>query len=109
VTRTATLAVTAPAAPAIAALAIAPAIVTSGAYAEGTVTLARPAPAGGALVRLASSSRPLGRVPASVRVPAGATSAVFPVVTRAGKSGEMTIFARYAQATALASLTVARR
>jgi hypothetical protein len=109
VTRTVTLTVIAPAASSIAALAIAPAVVASGAYAEGTVTLARPAPAGGALVRLASSSRPLGRVPARVRVPAGATSAVFPVLTRAGKSGEMTIFAKYAEATAVATLTIRQR
>ena len=47
----------------------------------GTVTLSSSAPAGGAIVALSSSSAPPATVPASVTVPAGATTATFAVAT----------------------------
>src|SRR5207244_8246520 len=47
----------------------------------GTVTLSGPAPAGGTVVSLSSSSPGLASVPSSVTIPAGATSASFTVNT----------------------------
>jgi hypothetical protein len=52
-----------------------------GIAATGTVVLNGVAPAGGAVVRLASSAPALVSVPSTVTVPAGATSASFPVTT----------------------------
>lgn len=57
-----------------------PATVAGGAAATVTVTLSAPAPAGGATVQLTSSD-PTVRVPATVVVPGGATSAAFEVAT----------------------------
>lgn len=50
---------------------------------QGTVTLSAPAPAGGTLVTLSSNNTSAAIVPASVRIPAGATSKVFRVTTKA--------------------------
>jgi LmbE family N-acetylglucosaminyl deacetylase len=66
--------------PGIAALSLSTASVTGGATAAGTVTLDGPAPAGGTQVAL-SSTDGAAQVPASVTVPAGATSASFVVTT----------------------------
>src|SRR5262249_46258999 len=49
--------------------------------AQGTVTLTSGAPAGGAVVTLASANPAVAAVPASVTVAAGATSATFSVTT----------------------------
>jgi hypothetical protein len=70
--------------PDVASVTFAPATVTSGQLAAGTVTLTGAAPAGGAVVQLASSWDPFGQtaeVPATVLVPEGATSARFDVPT----------------------------
>ena len=75
-TQTASLAVAPPLS--LTALGVAPGNVTGGTNATGTVTLSGPAPAGGALVTL-SSNNAAASVPASVLVPAGATSASFDV------------------------------
>lgn len=56
--------------------------VEGGQSATGTVTLTIPAPAGGATVLLASSNTRAAEVPTRVVVPAGATTATFPVTTR---------------------------
>jgi hypothetical protein len=64
------------------AVSIAPPLVNAGTAATGTVTLDHPAPAAGVTVTLASSSAAVV-VPASVMVPAGATSATFNVTTAA--------------------------
>jgi probable HAF family extracellular repeat protein len=58
-----------------------PNAVDGGSNTTGTVTLTQPAPAGGAVVSLNSSNSPVATVPASVTVPAGATSANFIVTT----------------------------
>ena len=107
-TRTATLTVTPPSAPAsLQAVSISPATVSSGSSAQGTVTLTSGAPAGGAVVSLSSSS-PAATVPASVTVAAGATSAGFNVSTGSvSTSTGVTISATYGGATLTASLTVA--
>lgn len=66
--------------PSVLSLAVAPGPVSGGQGATGTVTLNAPAVPGGVSVALASDSA-LAAVPASVLVPAGATSATFPVTT----------------------------
>jgi hypothetical protein len=72
----------------------------------GAVTLSGPAPAGGAQVML-SSSNGAARVPSSVTVPAGATSATFTVSTSAvAASTAVTISASYGGANGSASLTL---
>jgi hypothetical protein len=55
-----------------------------------TVTLNGPAPTGGLLVRLASSAPAVAGVPNFVIVPAGQTSATFPVNVLAGPGGKTT-------------------
>jgi hypothetical protein len=56
--------------------------VTGGATSQGSVTLTSAAPSGGAVVSL-SSNAAVATVPASVTVPAGATSTTFTVTTTA--------------------------
>ena len=53
-----------------------------------TVTLSGPAPTGGLIVRLASSAPAVADVPSFVAVPAGQTSATFPVSVLAGPAGK---------------------
>jgi hypothetical protein len=81
-TRSASLTVTPapPPPPTVSSLTLNPANVFGGQSSTGTVTLTGPAPAGGAQVLL-SSSNSAARVPSSVIVPAGATSATFTVNT----------------------------
>jgi WD40 repeat protein len=63
---------------AVAGLAIPGTGVTAGSQVTATVTLAEPAPAGGATVTLKSNSTGV-TVPSSVKVAAGSTSATFPI------------------------------
>lgn len=65
------------------AVSLNPATVEGGTPSTGTVTLSGPAAAGGVVVALASSNTAVATVPASVPVPAGSTSATFPVITQA--------------------------
>jgi hypothetical protein len=60
-----------------------PSTVVGGTPSTGSVILGTPAPAGGAIVTLSSSNTTLVTVPASVTVPAGATSASFTASTTA--------------------------
>jgi hypothetical protein len=69
-----------PPAPAASAVALSPSTVTGGAGSTGTVTLSSAAPSGGLVVSL-SSNNAAASVPASVSVPAGATSATFGITT----------------------------
>ena len=66
--------------PALATITLNPSVLTGGAGSNGTVTLFNAAPTGGALVTLASGNTNVSKVPASVTVPAGATSATFAVL-----------------------------
>lgn len=68
-------------APALAKVTVDPTDVIGGDSVTGTVTLTAPAPAGGLQVPLSSDDPGAATVPASVTVPAGATSATFPVTT----------------------------
>jgi hypothetical protein len=58
-----------------------PSAVVGGAAASGSVTLSSPAPAGGAQVALSSEDATIIGTPASVTVPAGATTVSFPITT----------------------------
>jgi hypothetical protein len=97
----------APPLPTITSLTLNPTNVIGGVQSSiGTVTLSGPAPAGGAQVLL-SSSNPSAGVPASVTVPAGATSATFTVSTSTVLiSTSATISATYNNTTKTATLGV---
>lgn len=69
--------------PAPGSLELEPTPVWGGEMSLATVTLPRAAPAGGAVVALASADPKLASVPAKVTVAAGETSATFPVTTSA--------------------------
>jgi hypothetical protein len=87
VAKTAALTVNPPAAPAaLASVAMNPATMVFGTTSTGRVRLTSPAPAGGAVVALSSSDWVSFVLPASVTVPAGATTVQFPVTTAVAKS-----------------------
>ncbi|MBI5257572.1 MAG: hypothetical protein HY855_13810 [Burkholderiales bacterium] len=91
-------------------LVLQPTRVRGGSTATGTVTLSAAAPAGGLVLVLASSNSTLASVPASVSVPAGATSVVFTVTTRATtRNRTVAISARAGDRSVGASLTVTAR
>ena len=110
VSKSATLTVTPapPPAPSLSSLTLNPTSVIGGAQSStGTVTLSAPAPAGGAQVTLSSNNTAAARVPSSVIVPAGATSATFTVNTSVVFiSTSATISASYNGTTRTAVLTV---
>jgi uncharacterized protein (TIGR03437 family) len=87
-------------------LTLAPASVSGGGTAQGTVMLSTSAPTGGVVIALSSSSS-TATVPATVTVPAGATSAAFMISTSAVSSNQTaTISASYGGSSAQATLTV---
>ena len=91
------------------ALAATPNPVTGGTPATGTVTLSGPAPAEGSVVTLSSSNTSAATVPASITVPAGATSGTFTVTTFAQPTTlTSTLSATLNTITVSASLTVTR-
>src|SRR5882762_4991526 len=92
--------------PTLASLTLDPANVFGGQSSTGTVTLTGPAPASGAQVFL-SSSDGAARVPSSVTIPAGTTSATFTVNTSFVLiSTSATISATYNGTTRTATLSV---
>jgi hypothetical protein len=98
----------APASVSLSSLSLNPASVIGGNSSTGTVMLSGAAPAGGAQVALSSSNTTVAKVPASVTVAAGATSATFTVSTSAvATSTAVTVSAIYNGANKSASLTVA--
>jgi hypothetical protein len=72
---------TSSATPALSKVTVSPADVIGGDASTGTVTLTAAAPAGGVEVALSSDDPAAATVPTSVTVPAGATSAAFPITT----------------------------
>jgi hypothetical protein len=91
----------------VAALAVNPSSVAGGSPATGTVTLDRPAPAGGTMVALTSSDPGVASVPPTVTVPETATSAQFTVATSPVSSAtQVTISAIANGTTKTAQLTV---
>ena len=94
----------------LATLAILPASVQGGENGTGTVSLDRAAPAGGTTVSLSSSAPGVASVPASVVVPAGATSARFVVTTYATKKNRVpTVSATLGGVTRTFDLVIKRR
>jgi hypothetical protein len=108
VSRTASLTVMPLPLPTVSSLTLNPTGVVGGLQSStGTVTLSGPAPAGGAQVTLSSSNSGVARVPSSVTVPAGATSATFTVNTSVVLiSTSATISASYNGTTKTANLAV---
>lgn len=91
----------------LSAVSVSPSTVTGGSPSTGTVALTAAAPAGGALVSLASSNTSAATVPATVTVAAGATSANFTVTTQTvAASTPVTISATYSGVTKNTTLTV---
>jgi trimeric autotransporter adhesin len=90
-----------------ASVTVSPASVTGGSPAQGTVTIAAPAPAAGAVVTLASSNSGVATVPPNVTVSAGATSSTFAVTTfPVSVDTPVTISASSGGVTQTATLTV---
>lgn len=69
---------------AIDSLALSAGSVTAGTSVTGTITLTAAAPTGGTLVNLTSGNTSAAQVPASVTVPAGATTKTFTITTGPG-------------------------
>jgi acetyl esterase/lipase len=91
---------------ALTSLSVSPAAFPGGQNATGTVLLNGPAPAGGASVALASNNA-AAAVPASVTVPAGASSATFTVTTQAVTADRpVTLTATFRLASKTAALTI---
>jgi hypothetical protein len=89
------------------AFTLTPGTVSGGGAATGTVTLGSPAPAGGAVVGLASSNGAVATVPATVTVAAGASSASLTVTAgTVSVTSTATISATYGGATRSSVLTV---
>ncbi len=87
-------------------VALNPTSVTGGSASTGTITLSGAAPAGGALVKLASSIG-AATVPASVTVAAGATTKTFTVnTTSVTATKTATITATYSGVSKTATLTI---
>ncbi len=83
------------------------AVIGGGSTTQNAVTLASPAPAGGAIVLLASSNPAVARVPASITIPAGAASAPVIVATSpVASSTQVTVTASATGASANAILKV---
>jgi Putative Ig domain len=93
---------------ALSSLSLSPATVQGGATASATVTLTAPAPAGGAVVSLTSSNIGAVTVPATLTVPAGATSAATSSVATSAVASTTTsvISATYNGITRTATMTV---
>ena len=91
-------------------LSLHPTTVVGGNTATGTATIDSPAPAGGIVVALSSSRPKVAWVPATVTIPAGATSASFLVSTnRVSRSTWVLISGAYNSISATAELTVTKR
>jgi hypothetical protein len=104
-TLAAALSVTAPAT--LNTLTLSKASTVGGTSVTGTVSLKAAAPAGGAVIALASNNTAAATVPVSVTIAAGATSATFTITTKAvSANAAATISASYAGGSVSAALTV---
>lgn len=91
----------------LSAFTLNPTAVVGGNTSKGTVTLSAPAPSGGAAVALTSSNSAVAKVPASVTVSGGGTSASFTVTTSAVTTATgVQLNAAYSGAIVSATLTV---
>lgn len=92
--------------PTVASLKLSPASVKPGGSSTGTVKLTGPAPSGGLVVTISSSSSSV-TVPTSVKIPQGATSATFTAkVSKTASAGSVTITATFGVASETATLNV---
>jgi photosystem II stability/assembly factor-like uncharacterized protein len=92
---------------ALASVGLSPTSLTGGASSIGTVTLSAAAPAGGAVIGLASTDAAVAVIRASVAVAAGGTSATFTISTNpVNTSAAVTISGTYGGVTRAAVLTV---
>ncbi len=92
---------------ALSGLSVSPSTIVGGQSGTGTVSLTGVAPAGGAIVTLASSSSSAAGVPATVTIAAGASSATFAVTTSSVNAATpVTLTASYASLSMTAALTV---
>jgi uncharacterized repeat protein (TIGR03803 family) len=95
--------------PKLTGLTLAPPSVAGGQISTGTVTLSGPAPSGSTAATLSSGNSSIVSVPATVIVPAGASSASFPASTkRVKRATAVTIKAAYNGMSVSATLTVTR-
>jgi len=93
--------------PTVTSLTLSPTSVSGGNTSTATVTLSGPALTGGATVTLTSSNSAVAQVPASIVVPAAATSATFTITTvTVSSSATSTISASSNNTTQTALLTV---
>ena len=91
----------------LSSLTLAPSTLTGGTSSQGSVILSGAAPAGGVLVSLSSGNVGVATLPASVRVGAGQTSAVFTVSTSAvPTSTAVSILGTLGSSTQSATLTL---
>ena len=95
----------------LSSLTLNPSSIRGGRSTTGTVTLSAAAPAGGVVITLSSGNTSLATVPASVTIPAGATSATFTVNTLSVNSTATVTIGGSAPdgSQAAATLTVTRR
>jgi hypothetical protein len=106
-TQTANLTLTISATPTVASVTLNPTSVLGGNSSQGTVTLSGLALSGGATITLTSSSTAAAQVPASVVVPAAASSATFTITTSSvSPSTNSIISASYNSSTQTATLAV---
>src|SRR5713226_8070399 len=77
----------------LSSISLSSASVTEGRPLQGTVTLNMPAPGDGVEVSIAVDPAGAALVPTSVKIPAGATSATFPVKTNAASL--VTVYGNY--------------
>ena len=109
VSKSAALTVNPVAPAALLSLTLIPTTVVGGSSSTGTISLDKPAPAGGATIAL-TSNKALATVPTNVIVAAGATSAAFSIATKStNKKIIAGITASYSGASKSASLTILRR
>jgi thermitase len=92
--------------PTVSQLTLTPTSVTAGETARGTVTLSRPAGAGGTVVELRSSNPNLAWCAAQITIPQGQTTGVFDIRTVANGAGSATITASSGGGSRTATLQV---
>jgi thermitase len=92
--------------PTVSQLTLTPTSVTAGETARGTVTLSRPAGAGGTVVELRSSNPNLAWCVAQITIPQGQTTGVFDIRTAANGAGSATITAASGGGSRTATLQV---
>ncbi|MDX2065547.1 MAG: hypothetical protein SFX74_07390 [Fimbriimonadaceae bacterium] len=80
----------------VSSVSIDTATVTAGSTAQFSVTLSRPAPAGGALVQLFSNAPTVAGLPSQILIPAGETTGSATVTTFVGRAGSVGLSARTA-------------